>query len=161
MVFEGTFNNTGNTLALNDPSLSYLLELGTIKGGVVAVASGDTLIGTYNRYTSGGTLSGVTLDGTLDLATNAEANVTVTGGLTLNGTINIGNASRHTSGQLNFVGAQTLGGTGSIVFGGSGNQINTAASNGNSGTLTIGSGITIQGKNGTIGYNSTSSQPGA
>ena len=34
---------------------------------------------------------------------------TTTGGLTLNGTINIGNASGTTSGQLNFVGAQTLG----------------------------------------------------
>ena len=66
----------------------------------------------------------------------------------------MGNASGSTAGQLNFVGAQTLGGTGSVLFGeNGGNQINTAASNGDSGTLTIGSGITIHGKSGLIGYN--------
>ena len=48
---------------------------------------------------------------------------------------------------------QTLGGTGSIVLGGTlGNTINTASSGGDSGTLTIGPGITIDGNSGSIGY---------
>ncbi len=74
--------------------------------------------------------------------------------MTLNGTIDIGSASDTTYGRLNFVGAQTFAGTGAVVFGGAAygnNQINTATLNGDSGTLTIGSGITIHGKNGSIG----------
>ncbi len=117
------------------------------------MTDGATLVGTYNNG-KGGTLSGVTLDGTLDLASNNVANVTVTGGLTLNGTIDIGSAGNTTYGWLNFVGAQTFAGTGAVLFGGSayGNdQINTATLNGDSGTLTIGPGITIHGKNGSIG----------
>ena len=92
-------------------------------GGPIVLNNGATLVCTSH----GGTLSGVTLDGTLDLATNSS-HVTITNGLTLDGTIDLGNASGSTSGQLNFVGAQALGGTGSIVFGGGGgNAINTAA----------------------------------
>ena len=131
------------------------LSGGTLSGGPIST-NGATLVGTYNG--SGGTLAGVTLDGTLDLATNNQANVTVTGGLTLNGTIDLGNNFWGTTrGQLRFVGAQTLGGSGSVLFGGNGNesdQITTATSNGDSGTLTIGSGITIHGKYGVIGNSS-------
>ncbi len=138
-------------LALDDST--GVLQGGTIDGGTVSMTDGATLVGTYNNG-SGGTLSGVTLDGTLDLASIDGANVAVTGGLTLNGTIDIGSASDTTYGRLNFVGAQTFAGTGAVVFGGAGygnNLINTAALNGDSGTLTIGSGITIHGKNGSIG----------
>ena len=130
------------------------LSGGTLSGGPIST-NGATLVGTYNG--SGGTLAGVTLDGTLDLATNNQANVTVTGGLTLNGTIDLDNFWGTTRGQLRFVGAQTLGGSGSVLFGGNGNesdQITTATSNGDSGTLTIGSGITIHGKYGVIGNSS-------
>ncbi len=149
--FEGTLNNAGTTLALDNGSLAYVMNNGTIDGGTVAMTNGAVLEGPR------GTLAGVTLDGTLDLATTGGA-VTVTNGLTLDGTIDLGNASGSTGGALNFVGAQALGGTGSIVFGGSGgNAINTAA-NGDSGTLTIGSGITIDGKHGTIGYNNSGNE---
>ncbi len=128
------------------------LSGGTLSGGPISLTDGATLVGTG----SGGTLAGVTLDGTLDLATNNGANVTITGGLTLNGTIDLGNTSVSTYGRLNFVGAQTLGGTGSVVFGGPtgyihNNQITTASNNGDSGTLTIGAGITIEGQYGSIG----------
>ena len=159
VYIEGALNNTGTTLALDDPSLVYVLDTGTISGGAVAVTGGATLVGVSNNGANGGTLSGVTLDGTLDLATNIGANVTVKGGLTLNGTIAIGNSTGSSYGQLNFVGAQSLGGSGAIVFGGNGgNQINTAASNGDSGALTIGAGITIHGKIGMIGYNAPGNQ---
>jgi Bacterial pre-peptidase C-terminal domain len=68
----------------------------------------------------------------------------------------VGNASGPTYGQLNFQGAQTLDGTGTIIFLGDYgyDAINTASSNGDSGTLTIGSGITIEGQDGTIGNSS-------
>ena len=68
--------------------------------------------------------------------------VTVTDGLTLNGSIDLGLAVYTVFNQfasLDFQGAQTLSGAGSIVFGGNpANQINTASSGGDSGTLTIG-----------------------
>ena len=88
------------------------------------------------------------------------ATVTVRGGLTLDGTIELG-STNNTSyyGDLNFQGAQTLGGTGSVVFGDSGNNaINTASANGDSGTLTIGPGITIDGEYGLIGYDGGGNQ---
>jgi len=133
-------------------SNTVTLSGGTLSGGPISFTGGATLVGT----SGGGTLAGVTLDGTLDLATHYNANVTTTGGLTLNGTIDIGNASSSTtSSRINFVGAQTLGGSGTVIFGGDVNgplnQIDTAVSNGDSGTLTIGSGITIEGKNGQVG----------
>ena len=153
VYFAGTVNSTGITLALTSASLTYILDGGAIDGGTVAMTNGATLVGSYNGG-NGGTLAGVTLDGNLDLATTNGANVTVTGGLTLNGTIDLGNASGSTYGRLNFVGAQTFTGTGSVLFGGAGSssdQVTTAASNGDSGTLTIASGITLHGNNGQIG----------
>ena len=132
-------------------SASLTLSGGTINGGTIDLTNGATLVGT----SSGGTLSGVTLDGTLDLATNFGAGVGVTDGLTLGGTIDLGSADGSTEDAIYFDGAQTLGGTGSIVLGGAlGNTINTASSGGDSGTLTIGSGITIEGQDGTIGNSS-------
>ena len=158
VYFQGTLNNASTTLSLNDASLTYVLQGGTINGGIVALASGATLVGT----STGGTLSGVTFDGTLDLATNSGASVTVTGGLTLNGTVDLGNAAGTDDNQLHFVGAQTFAGNGTVVFGGANggyplygyNALSTAQSNGDSGILTIGSGITLDGKYGQIGNSS-------
>jgi RHS repeat-associated protein len=158
VYLEGTVNNSGSTLTLDDPSLMYLLAGGTVTGGTVALTGGTTLVGTAQHgFGTGGTLARVTLSGTLDLATYNAANVAITNGLTLNGTIDIGNAAGSTQGALDFEGAQTFGGTGTVLFGGStgypGNQISTASSGGDSGTLTIGPGITIEGQNGNIGWN--------
>ncbi|MGO9469242.1 MAG: hypothetical protein ACLQVF_34380, partial [Isosphaeraceae bacterium] len=81
-------------------SSTVTLSGGTLAGGPITMTDGATIVGTYNNA-NGGTLSGVTLDGTLDLATNIGANVTVKGGLTLNGTIAIGNSTGSSYGQLN------------------------------------------------------------
>ena len=67
-----------------------------------------------------------------------------------------------TDNQLHFVGAQTFAGNGTVVFGGANggyplygyNATLTAQSNGDSGILTIGSGITLDGKYGQIGNSS-------
>ncbi|MGO9915353.1 MAG: hypothetical protein ACLQIB_11655, partial [Isosphaeraceae bacterium] len=147
---------SGGSLSIANASTfsnTVTLSGGTLAGGPISMTNGATMVGTYNNG-SGGTLSGVTFDGTLDLSTNDSANVTVTSGLTLNGTINLGNASGSTYGRLNFVGAQTLGGSGTVLFGGDSNnndRITTAVSSGDSGKLTIGSGITLEGENGLIG----------
>ncbi len=91
------------------------------------LTGGATVVAT----TAGGTLEGVTLDGTLDMTEADDVSVAVTGGLTLDGTVLLGNFYGGSGESLSFVGAQTLGGTGTITFGRSA-AITTAASGGDS-----------------------------
>ena len=133
-------------------SASLTLAGGTIDGGTIDLTGGATLVGTSIAAARFG---GVTLDGTLDMTGYAAVRHRHR---RLDLERHHRPRRRHTPyylRRLHFLGAQTLGGTGSIVFGGtrSGNQINTASANGDSGTLTIGSGITIDGDSGAIGYN--------
>jgi hypothetical protein len=98
----------------------------------------------------GGTLNGVTFNNDLDLATVNGASATVINGLTLNNSaINLGNAAGSTFGQLSFGGTETLGGTGTVLFGGHGANglFNTGVAN-----LTIGANILVHGKNGQISF---------
>jgi len=135
-------------------SASLTLEGGTIDGGTIELSGGATLIATN----SGGTLSGVTIDGTLDMTGYYPA-LDITGGLTLdNGTIDIGNpVASNSYATLIFQGAQTLGGSGSVVFGASASRIDTESSGGDSGTLTIGPNVTVGGDYGYIGFNDNNS----
>ena len=142
-------------MKLDDNALAFQLLAGEIDGGTVETTNGAALI----ANNSGGTLDGVTLDGTLDMTGNYPT-LDVTGGLTLDhGTIDIGTpVAGGTSGALIFQGAQTLGGSGSVVFGASGNRIDTESSGGDSGTLTIGPNVTVGGDYGYIGYNDNNSE---
>jgi hypothetical protein len=86
--------------------------------------------------------------------------LTVTGGLTLDGTLNLGAASGSTSsGQVTFKGSQMLEGTGKVVLGGStSNALYAQGDNGNNpAKQTVGSSITIQGGSGIISGVFTSS----
>ncbi len=150
MDLQGTLNNSGTPLSLSGSAPVFTLQGGTISGGTIDMTNGATLIG------SSGTLSGVTLAGTLDMS-ETSSYVTVTGGLTLSdGTIELGSTTSSYSGYLYFDGAQTLGGTGSVVLGESyyNGIYNYSSGSGDSGTLTIGSGITIAGQAGRIGNSS-------
>lgn len=69
--------------------------------------------------------------------------VNVVNGLTLNGTVTMSRGA-----VLYFTGTQTLGGTGQIVFAGSGGYNFLSPQNG---TLTIGPAVTIRGGNGSLG----------
>jgi len=70
--------------------------------------------------------------------------------LTLDGFVQVGSGgSRY--GYLDFVGTQSLSGTGSIFF--SNSNLNTVRVRDSGTTLTIGPGITIRGMNGSVGYN--------
>ena len=147
----GTVNNTGTTLALSAATGSWNLEGGAINGGTVTEADGAELM-----FTNSGTLNGVAFDNNLDLATNSVA-VAIDGGLTLDdANVYLGNTAGSTYGQLDFYGTQTLGGTGTVVFGPNGSN-GIDGSNFSSGTLTIGSGITVDGTSGSIaaGYYNT------
>ena len=118
---EGTLDNAGNTLAISGTGLMCDLVGGTLEGGTISTVDGAALVGT--GY--GGTIAGVTLAGTLDMISNpiypnSGPSVAVTGGLTLDGgTIELGSTGS-VPGSLIFQGAQTLGGTGSVVLEGGG-----------------------------------------
>jgi hypothetical protein len=152
--FGGTVTNQG-TLTLAGTGGTFLLYGGTIVGGTIA---GATLVGT----TYGGTLDGVTLNTNLDLTAPVRVTgqypyfyyyygtVTVTHGLTLNGTATVGDAAGNNSDFLDFAGTQpqAVGGSGSIVFGGStGNALRIT---GAGQTVTLGSGLTVRGKGGSL-----------
>ena len=105
------------TLLSSAATGSWNLEGGAIDGGTVTEADGAEL-----TFTNRGTLNGVAFDNNLDLATTTAA-VTITGGLTLdNANVYLGNTAGSTYGQLDFYGTQTLGGTGTVVFGPNGSN---------------------------------------
>ncbi len=115
----------------------------------MTLSNGATLIAGYrDSY-----LNGVTLNGNLDGMAVGGSYVTVTNGLTLNGTVTLG--SDYIINALLFFGTQTLGGGGTVVFASANTDIGDAVAAVNSGTtLTIGPNITVEGGLGTIGYQS-------
>ncbi len=142
----GTLNNTGTTLALNATTGSWNLVGGTLASGTLTDAGSAELVFT----SSGGTLDGVTAASDLDLASNNGAFAYVKDGLTLsNSTVHLGNAAGSTYGYLYFEGTQTLGGTGTVLFGKNGS--NTINQNYGGTTLTIGPRVTVRGSSGTLG----------
>ena len=156
---DGGITNNGTISALNGGTLQLQSNLvGSPSGQLVAGAGstilqqGVTISGVINTSGSGSLrasgsgsnyLSGVTLNGNLDLASGTSIE-RVVGNLALNGTINIGSSS-----LLNFEGSQTLGGNGTILFDSSGN--NRVGVDGGSKTLTVANGVTIRGGSGSIG----------
>ncbi len=143
----GTLNNSsGPGLMLNSTSGPWNLTGGTINGGIVTTSGNNDLVGT----STGGTLNGVTFNGLLDLMTNNVANVTVTGGLVLNGVINVGGANPSFADSLTFSGTQsvTTTSTGNMVLGSS--TLNSVVIPAGT-TLTVAAGITIDGQSGIIG----------
>ncbi|MBI3344266.1 MAG: hypothetical protein HY028_05325 [Gammaproteobacteria bacterium] len=134
-------NNAGGVI--NIAVGSVVNQFGsTITGGTINTTGTGALVA-FNS--SSNFLNGVTLNGSLDLATNTGIE-RVSSGLTLNGAINVNNNS-----ILAFEGDQTVSGTGTITLGntGGGNRVNLEAGN-----LVLGSGITLHGQNGTIGNQS-------
>ena len=157
-ISNGTFTQTGGGVLNAANGGLITLNNVNVVGGLMTTSGS----GTITASGSGGNfLTGVTLAGTLDLATNTSVE-RVAGGLTLGlgstpGVVNINNNS-----ALAVEGSQTLGGTGTIVFGstGSGNRLNIESPSG-TGTLTVGPNVTIRGTNGTIGGQNFEGGPNA
>ncbi|MEO7114946.1 MAG: hypothetical protein ABIZ18_03730, partial [Caldimonas sp.] len=136
-------NNAGGVINIANGSFlnqfSNTLSGGTINtagtGAVVALSNGSNI------------LSGVTLNGLLDVSTSANARERITNGATINGTVNIGNGgilaldSVGTSG-----GNQTISGTVSINLNDPGARLSVEGT----GTTTLASGVTVHGQ-GNIG----------
>jgi hypothetical protein len=89
---RATLDNRGTTLALDDTTGPWNLTTGgTILGGTVATAGSARLFA--QPLTSGGTLDGVTVNGTLDM-TPPGSFLYVVHSLTLNGTLHTANTVR-------------------------------------------------------------------
>jgi hypothetical protein len=140
----GTLTITGNLQ--ESAGKSFTLKGGTLAGATLT--SGSTLALT----SGGGYLSGVTIAaGAVVNGTAAEATAGSIGGLTLDGTLALGNAAGTTYGQFFFDGTQTLSGTGTVTFGNSVYNKLGALGGTNPATLTIGAGITVKGGTGWVG----------
>src|SRR5207248_3312676 len=142
---------TGGTVVgdvtLDDTTGPWQLAGGEIRYGHVRTSGSGVL----TASALGGTLRGVTLDGTLTMPrpTSGTATFVVQEGLTLNSTLQLGDPTGttfFTSVQFG-TGAQTLDGTGTVVFGPSaGNALFGSTGT----TLTIGPGVTVRGQSGAI-----------
>lgn len=139
MLSGGTLDVSGTVQVSN----TFTLSSGTLADATVV--AGTTLVATS------GTLDRVTLHGGLDLTSVSGAQVTVSGGLTLNGTLAVGNAAGTTNGSVVFVGSQTVGGRGDILFGGSPSNALRIA-NSVPATVTLGPGLTVHGKSGALAF---------
>ena len=123
----GTLNNSASTLTLNSATGSWTLNGGTINGGTLAFADGQSLLIAAN---GNNLLSGVTVNG--DLVLNlASARLKIAGGTTFT-TAHMGANST----GLGFAPGQTLAGT--ILFEGAPTGTRFVEMNGTAGTLTIG-----------------------
>ena len=93
----------------------WLMNGGTLRSGRERFGGGAQL------NVSSGTLDGVTVNGDLDVGRQISgAGLSVVNGLTLNGTLYLGNPTNFWYGQIGFVGSQTLDGTGTVVLGNQG-----------------------------------------
>jgi hypothetical protein len=119
---RNTFTLVGGTLA--NATLTRRADL----PGVVVAPNADV------------ELDRVTLDNNLRIANGAD--VIVTNGLTLNGTLTIFNEGAAT--DLAFNGTQTISGTGRVVLAGTSNSNRSRILTNADETLTIGTGITLQ-----------------
>jgi hypothetical protein len=96
----GTVNNTGNNLTLNNNTGSWNLVAGTISGGSLSFANGQTL----NLTSSNGSLVGVTVNGDINFPTGF-ARVSIGAGTSFGTAHLVGQGS-----EIGFVGGSTLNG---------------------------------------------------
>ena len=148
---QGTFTRTAGTvnligtlsgnLNLNDTTGNWLLGGGTLKNGALNTSGAAKLIGVNVANGGPSYLQNATINGVLDLTT-ASTSIYVTGGLTVDTTLKLGDAAGLFSSQWSVRDDQTWAGTGDIVFGGyPGNAVTGGGS-----SLTIAAGLTVHGQ---------------
>ena len=155
----GTFLKSAGTNASMINVILTNTGLVDVNTGTLDVSGGGSMIGGTMTLKNGAPLivssslvfDGATFNGVLDVGnTYGGVTVTVIDGLTLNGTVLVGSATNGNSGRIDFVGNQTLGGNGVVVFGDSGANALRLANDGT--TLVIAGSILVRGQNGQIGY---------
>ncbi|HYP68294.1 MAG TPA: choice-of-anchor D domain-containing protein [Thiobacillaceae bacterium] len=140
LQLNGVTVNNGSGL-INAQNGSVVLQSGsTIGGGIIGTAGSTGALRADGN--SGNVLSGVTLNGTLDLTSIGNSRERVVNGITLNGAVNVAGG-----GILSINGGtQTLGGSGTINLNDGGARL---ALEGN-GTTTIDTSLVVRGQ-GNIG----------
>jgi hypothetical protein len=139
----GTLNNTGMTLNVGTGTGAGALTMlgGDITGGTIADA-GSGIVFT----TSGGTLTGVTYDGTLDVS-GGSANVSIVGSLTAKKTAGTGSGTINDTGLgsvIYFDDTQTFNNATINIGNSSGNSyLYEYDTTGTGGTLTLGPNVII------------------
>ncbi len=152
LTLSGGMLNVSTTLQMT-AGADLTVQGGTLNNATIIPDTGGSVVALTS---SGGPLTGITIAGgvTVD-GTASGVTLSVTGGMTLNGTLEVGAANGSTHPEIDFKGSQTLDGSGTVVLGGSANNalyVYVPNDNG-AATLTIGSGITIQGGSGIVrGY---------
>ncbi|MEZ6130775.1 MAG: PKD domain-containing protein [Planctomycetaceae bacterium] len=139
VLIGGNFDNSGETLTLNNATGSWRIDGGTITGGTVNLLDGQTLSAASN---SNNRLSGVTVSGEL-LLDLTSSRVKIENGTTFTTARLSSNSS-----SLGFAPDSVI--TGNIIFdgGGGGRFIEM---NGTSGTVTIASGGVVETAPGFLG----------
>jgi hypothetical protein len=95
------------------------------------------------------TVSGTTtIAGGATLSLAGGGSLTVASGLTVNGTLDVGDSTGGTSGAVNFTATQTVGGSGAILLGGSAG--NTLAITSPNTQVTFGTSLTVHGASGSL-----------
>ncbi|MEO8428278.1 MAG: Ig-like domain-containing protein, partial [Verrucomicrobiota bacterium] len=148
LLTKNPFLLSGGTLEVNGTmQIENRFELsgGTLAHARLVVEGAAPSIRVDARAIPFPILDGVTLDADMTLTDDRYLNVM--NGLTLNGTLTIAALS---GAGLDFLGTQTLGGKGQVVFAEPGQYRLRPQS----GTLTIGPGLTIRGGSGRIGGSS-------
>ena len=118
LAVNDSFNLSGGTLTVTGDLTVQNGNLFKLSGGTLASAtihSGGTILATN----SASALSGVTLNGTLDVTSGSSPRVDVINGLTLNGAILVGNSDGSVNGNVHFANTESLAGSGTILLGGS------------------------------------------
>ncbi|MBL8866569.1 MAG: hypothetical protein JNK93_13500, partial [Planctomycetia bacterium] len=163
------FNRTGGALnltgtitgdfQLNDVIGNLNFNGGTLKNGSFSIAAGSS--SKLFATTASSFLDNYTLNSPIDMVTtpvsSGPSRLYILNGLTINTDLPLGDNSgtNGTYAYVQFNGTQTLGGTGSLIFGtrtggGAANLTQQATTD----VLTIGPNITIRGTSGTIGWTS-------
>jgi|GEM_PF-268111 len=131
-VVGGTISSAGGVATTAD----FLIRSNGKFENVVLDSSGS---GQFRIGSGGGTLDGVTLNGTMEV--EAGPIITVQNGLTVNGAFSTTGAST----TFLFSGSQTLSGTGTVTLNNT-NTLLVSKTGSQPGDLTIGSGLTVAGK---------------
>ncbi len=146
VYLTGTLDNTNTTLSLNGIDDSWILYGGEVEGGTIDTTNGASFIAQ-----SGGTLDGVTLNGTLDVGNRINGGwLDVLNGLTLNGTAMVGNPSNGWYGYINFPQTESLTGKATVQFGNSGTCNALRLTTGGT-SLTLGPEVLVEGNSGQVG----------
>ncbi len=142
LLSANVIGNTGSQISAD--AGSSVRQNGITITGVINTSGGGLFTASSNTANF---LNGVTLNGTLDLASIANSRERIGNGLTLNGTVNVANGGiLSLDSTLTTGGNQTLGGTGSINLNDAGARLALEGS----GTTTLGSNIVVRGQ-GNIG----------